>query len=168
MSAEQVPSDKLLSLLKVYFGERGHAGRVLNIETWDERDFLYALGSPHAAILCSVLFVPSFIEIEGEVILKHFRAALPDAEMAEGIRNASLVSPTAASEYVRSYNWVEIPDLFEDKSGTGEEYGTLAEMVAEAWRSRLMCCYPDQHFRVRVLNATETGSVIGVGIEQEH
>src|SRR5271166_6243970 len=71
--------------------------------------------------------------------------------MAEGVRKAREVSRDALMAYVTSFNWVELPYVFRDGSGTGNEYSRLANLVAEAWRARLQCLYPVRRLTVRTL-----------------
>jgi hypothetical protein len=58
---------------------------------------------------------------------------------------------------------MEVPYLFANRQGSDLEETTLAFAIADAWRARLRGLYPDRQFEVRVLPASETGHVVGVG-----
>lgn len=131
-------------------------------------DFLHAFGSPQASLLSAVLFVPEFTEVEGVIFLKNLGAqAHSSQEFVDSLRKAKELSSQAFKEYVYSFNWIELPYMFSDTSGTDEEYDGLAALVAEAWRARLHYLYPERRFEVRLLSPAETGGVVGVGIEEE-
>jgi hypothetical protein len=159
----------LLSILeRRYGGEIAAEANGWGDRGGDARDFLYAFGSAHAALLYAVLFVPQFIEIEGAVFLKDFGAGpFETEEIAKRMRSAKEKSSEALKACVRSYNWIELPYAFRDVSGTNDEYTGLAGLLAEAWRVRLQHVYPGRRFVVRVLSPEETGSVVGIGIEEE-
>ena len=83
------------------------------------------------------------------------------------VRSARGQSPETLRRCVRSYNWIELPYVFQDVSGTEEEYAGLAVVLVEAWQARLQRAYPNRRFVIRVLSPAETGSVFGIGIEEE-
>src|SRR5712671_3849233 len=90
------------------------------------------------------------------------------AEVAATIKRARETSTDALKRRVDSSNWVEVPYLVTDTSATSEEeIEVLAEVIAQAWRARLRDCFPDRRFTVRIFDPAETGSVIGIGFEQD-
>ncbi len=83
---------------------------------WDTQDFLHAFGSPQAALLSAVLFIPEFIEIAGAVFLRDLGPGSREREeIAKGVRSAKEKSLEALKEYVHSFNWIELPYVFQDR-----------------------------------------------------
>lgn len=134
---------------------------------WTPYDFMYAHGAAHCAILYAPLLAPRFVEIEGSVFLSDVLPVGSDREEFEhSIRAYRSNSPARLKSFVDSYNWFELPYQFTDRSSTNEEYDALAELLVDAWGARLASLYPGRRFHVRVMDATETGSEIGVGFEE--
>jgi len=135
---------------------------------WDAADFLHEYGSARAALVHAALFMPRFIKIEGEVFFEDLgvrpQGGLDD--WAERVRQLKAQSPEALALFVNSCNWLELPYLFRGSSGTEQAYRLLAHLLAEAWSTRLRSLFPDRTFRVRVIEAEETGSVTGIGFEK--
>ena len=135
-------------------------------DTSDRLDLVYGYGSVGQALLHSVLFVPGFVEIEGEVFLDELRIGDGnDAKLAEEVR-ALRHDRQALDRMVQSYNWIEVAYQFRDRSCTDDEEVLLAELMAEAWRARLEHLFPDRRFVVRLIDPAETGSIIGLGFEE--
>ena len=155
---------RVTALLKVRYGPGN------GTEPWDRADYLHAFGNVRDALLYSTLFVPDFVEVEGCVFLKEMGVE-PEggwAEVAAAIRRARETSTDALKRCVDSFNWVEVPYLVGATSAAPEEeIEVLAEVIAQAWRARLHDCFPDRRFTVRIFDPAETGSVIGIGFEQD-
>jgi len=155
---------RVTALLKVRYGPGN------GTEPWDCADYLHAFGNVGDALLYSTLFVPEFIEVEGCILLKEL-GVQPEGgwtEVTAAIRRARETSTDALKRYVDSSNWVEVPCLAADASAASEEeIEVLAEVIAQAWRARLRDCFPDRRFTVRIFDPAETGSVIGIGFEQD-
>lgn len=149
---------------------RCHHGAGLGTVPWDRVDYLHAFGNVRGALLYSTLFVPELIEVEGCVFLKDIGIYPPGGweEVAARIRVARKTSPEALKELVDSCNWVEVPYLFSDRSGSTEEDEALAQVIVQAWRARLKDRFPDRCFAVHVLDSLWTGDpgVVGVGFEE--
>lgn len=148
----------VLALLARRYGEHSD---------WSLNDFMYEHGSAHSAILYLPLFVPRFVEVEGAVF---FRDVLPEGseleELQRNIRAYRSHSPGRLKSYVDSYNWFELRYQFADRLAKSDEYHALAELLVDAWAARLKYQYPQRRFRVRVMDAKETGSDVGVGFEE--
>jgi hypothetical protein len=155
---------RVTALLKVRYGPGN------GTEPWDRADYLHAFGNFRDALLYSTLFAPEFVEVEGCVLLKEL-GVQPEggwAEVAATIKRARETSTDALKRCVDSSNWVEVPYLVTDTSATSEEEIEVpAEVIAQAWRARLRDCFPDRRFTVRIFDPAETGSVIGIGFEQD-
>jgi hypothetical protein len=134
---------------------------------WEADDYLHARGSPQAALLHAMLFVPEFAEVGGAIFLIKPGQHFTEERVVSGIQEARAESSEALKRFIDSFNWIELPYLFSNRTGTEHEYDKLADFVSEAWRARLQYLYPSRRFLVRVLPSEETGSVIGIGIEQE-
>jgi hypothetical protein len=161
------PSDaqrSVVTLLQCRYGK----GEAL-YQNWDAAEFLHAFGSVPAALLHAALLVPEFIEIEGAVFLRDLgvKPAGGMTELAEQVRQHKAASPERLKAFVDSYNWIELPYVFADRAAVDEECTALAALVVDAWRARLRDLYPHRQFGVRVIDPHETGSVIGIGFEQD-
>jgi hypothetical protein len=135
---------------------------------WDAADFLHERGTVQSALTHAALFMPRFEEIEGEIFFADLGVKAPGGRdgLAEKIRQSRAQSPHALTRFVDSCNWLELAYMFRDGSGTDEAYRLLANLIAEAWRMRLCCLFPDRTFRTRVIEPEETGSRIGIGFEK--
>jgi hypothetical protein len=153
---------KILPVLHERFGGKQ------DVTGWAREDFLHAASSTADALVNSVLFAPSFVEIEGLVFLADLGPGLArgDAGIAEAIRAARAESPAALARFLGSCNWLEVPYLFASRDSSDEEDAVLAQVIADAWRVRLRGLYPERGFEVRVIPASETGSVVGVGFRE--
>jgi len=131
-------------------------------------EFTRTYGNVRDALLYAPLFVPQFLEIDGHVFLKDFGVKIEGgwAAVEEGVRQTKALSPTALKSYVDGFNWVEVPYLFDSRSGTDDEDECLAAWIMTAWRCRLRDEYPHRNFVVRVIGSDKTGSVVGVGFEE--
>ena len=136
-----------------------------DLANWDRGDFLHERGSTLGALTYSVLFAPAFVEIEGFVFITNLTPEPAGGleEIAAQLRAARAKSDEDLRNLLASYNWMEVPYLFANNRGSDPEVSTLARAIADAWRARLRGLYPDRHFEVRVLPASETGHVVGVG-----
>ncbi|MBD0274579.1 MAG: hypothetical protein ICV73_21945 [Acetobacteraceae bacterium] len=140
-------------------------GQGWGTEPCDRRSgFLHGFGSVGDALLHSALFVPELIEVEGCVFLKDVGwKGVGWDEVGAGVRAARAEAPEKLKWYVDSFNWVELPYLFNDREGSNEEADALAEVLAQAWRARLQGLFPDRRFAVRVTGTEETGHTRGLG-----
>jgi hypothetical protein len=153
-------SEDITALLRARYDQDG------GTDVWHRADFLHGFGSVRAALLHSALFLPELVEVDGLVFLKTFFPGVWDeAKLAAEVR-ARRASPDELLQFMRGFNWVEVPYLFADRSGSDEEDAALARLMAEAWRARLKDLFPKRRFDVRLLSPEETGSVIGVGFEE--
>lgn len=137
---------------------------------WDREDFLRGLGRMRDALIYSILFAPSFVEVEGLVFLAEMGAQPSEGRttFAARVREAREQGAKELAHLLKGYNWVEIPYLFSDNSGTDEDVRILALAIADAWRARLRGLYPVRNFDVRVLPPSETGGAVGVGFAELH
>jgi len=151
----------IVSLLHKTFGKERE------VTGWDRGDFL-SLGSTRDALVYSILFAPTFVEIEGFIFLEAFapQTAGGWAKLATDIQVARAKPGNDLALLLAGYNWVEVAFLFSDPRGSDEELTALAYTIADAWRVRLRGLYADRTFEVRVLPASETGSSIGVGFKE--
>jgi hypothetical protein len=135
---------------------------------WSAADFLHERGSVQAALSYIALFMPRFAEIEGEIFFEDLGVEAQGGRdgLAEKVRQLEAQSPQALAHFVNGCNWLELPYVFRDASGTDEAYRLLATLLAEAWSSRLRSLFPNRTFRTRVIEPEETGSVIGIGFEK--
>lgn len=142
-------------------------GRMDGAVPWSRTDLLHRHGSPGAALLYAVLFAPEFIEIEGSVFLDGLGPEAPRGwgEVARRLREDWTSAPDDFRRFINSFNWVEVPYLFAAE-GSDAEYVALAAVLTDAWHTRLLARFPQRRFNVRVLPASETGSVIGLGFEE--
>jgi len=138
-------------------------------ERWNAADFLYERGSVPSALLYTAIFLPQFVEVEGEVFFEELGVQPQDgrAGLAERVRLRRRESAEALKVFVDSCNWLEVPYLVGQDFGAEAEITVLAGLLVEAWDARLRAQYPERRFRVRVLPQQETGGAIGVGFEME-
>jgi len=129
----------------------------------DLNDFLFEYGNVQSALLYARLFVPEFKLVAGRVILDDGNA--PEAY-------AKAITESLSGEVdPDSFNWIEVFYLFAE-SDTGidphhyDDDHVLAELIAEAWRGRLLSLFPDRKFVVEVMSPDVTGSVVGVGFRE--
>lgn len=81
--------DCILAFLRPQLAEQGH-----DVTGWNRADCVHAVGTPAAAILHSVLFMPSFVEIGGHVFLDGLGVeARLDPALAETLAAARRESP---------------------------------------------------------------------------
>ena len=144
---------------------RDAAGKERDVISWTREDYLHELGSVRDALVCSILFAPNFVEVEGFIFLAELAPTSFGSfeELAASIRVAQGKGGDSLTRLLESCNWLEVPYLFADRQGSDEEVVLLAHVVADAWRHRLRGLYPDRSFDVRVLPPGETGGTIGVG-----
>jgi hypothetical protein len=144
------------------------AGQDRGVANWTRGDFLHGFGSMRGALIHSVLFAPTFVEVEGCVFLAGLGIAPdgPSGELAARVRAARATSARDLADLVDSANWLEVAYLFADHRGSDEEEAALAHLIADAWRTRLRGLYPQRRFDVRILPSSETGSVLGVGFTE--
>ena len=135
---------------------------------WDREDFLRNLGKMRDAFLYSIVFAPTFIEVEGVVFLAELgaRPRKGVGTLAPDIRAAKIEGREALAGLLSGYNWIEVPHLFADNTGTDEADLLLAHIIADAWRARLAGLYPARSFEVRIVPANETGGSVGVGFAE--
>lgn len=140
-------------------------GKDRDVSGWTREDFLHGLGSMRDALVYSILFVPTFVEVEGYIFLAELTPQPPGGweALAANIRAARTKGGGDLAKLLESSNWVEISHLFADGRGTNGDDSLLALVVADAWRARLRGLYPKRNFEVRVLPASETGGANGVG-----
>jgi hypothetical protein len=155
--------ERVTALLAARYGDGN------GIEPWERADYLHAHGNFSDALLYSVLFVPEFIEVEGCVFLKEIGVEPQGGkkELAAGIHQARARSTEALKRYVDSFNWVEVPYLINNQTASDAEIEVLAELIMQTWLARLNDAFPDRRFTVRILDPATTGSVIGIGFEEE-
>src|SRR5690348_9392367 len=125
-----------------------------DVTNWTRKDFLFAFGSVRQALLHSLLFAPTFVEVEGHVLLADFLLDDPDGldEIAKKIRSSPHEPDLNAVQLVDSCNWVEIPYLFLNSDEASEEDTLLATLVINAWETRLKGLFPQRVFEVRLLS----------------
>lgn len=121
-------------------------------------DYLYEFADIPTALMCSALFVPDFIEVDGSVLLDK------GDDTAVDFRTAKQDTSWPLAELEASFNWVEVAYLFADRGESNDSM--LAEKIAEAWRGRLKHLFPQRSFAVVVMPPEDTGSVIGVGFTE--
>jgi hypothetical protein len=147
---------------------RDTAGKERDVANWTRADFLHGFGSIRGALVHSILFAPTFFEIEGCVFLAQLGVAPEGSsdELAASIRSARAKSDQDVTKLVDSANWFEVPYLFADRRASDEEEAALAHIIADAWQVRLRGLYPRRRFDVRVLPSSETGGALGVGFTE--
>jgi hypothetical protein len=120
-------------------------------------DFLHACGSPLAALFYSSLFCPEFDELDGMVFLN---GTIEDTEDVERVRSARRRHGDAAMTE-RSFNTIEVPDLFGGRSGEADpaEYRILAERLCLLWRATLQVRFPERSFAVEVVEPSATEDI---------
>jgi hypothetical protein len=127
----------------------------------DAETVMYRRGTVEGALLYASLFVPDLIEIDGSVVLK-LQLKYPD----EQFREAKMKTALPLEEFEASYNWIELPFLFDHSEASDDQDRVLAEVVAEAWRGRLKLLFPERKFVVELILPEVTGSVLGVGFRE--
>lgn len=134
---------------------------------WDLDDFVHNFGNVASALVHSILFVPEFVEVAGHVFLRDLGPGPRDIPaLTSQMAAVAAKSSAHLKRIVASYNWVEVPYLFVDRSGSDDEVRLLADRMADSWRVRLQARFPDRQFVIRVMEPAETGSVLGVGFEE--
>lgn len=125
-------------------------------------DMVHEFGSGEAALLYSCLFVPRFVEIDGSVLIN-----LDSSNLNETFRAAKSESKLSVSEIEASFNFLELPYIFSDRSATFEELRLLAAQIREAWECHLRAKYPTRRFAVNVVGADVTGEDIGIQFNEQ-
>ena len=123
-----------------------------DVANWDRGDFLHGFGAMQGALIYSVLFAPTFVEVEGCIFLTELGVS-PSGEwdeLAASVRAARAKSSLEVAKLVESCNWLEVAYLFSDHRGSDDEEMALAQVIADAWRVRLRGLYPERRFDVRV------------------
>jgi hypothetical protein len=124
---------------------------------------------PHLLLYADLLFPKTSI-VEGVVFLDLGEADVDfnDTRTA-AVGKAREMVGSAGSDYISSFNWVDIYGLFSmanDDSLTEAESGMLVRDVAKtlrsAWELVLHARYPSRRFIVRILEENETGYGFGV------
>lgn len=167
MSQEPSPLDALLTYL------RQRRADMASTEPWDGYDFTYNDANVPTALLYAHLFMPEFVELEGQVFLRDNLHPHKIAELKAAIAEAAARSPADLKRLVDSYNWVMVILLFAACSssddavcGSDAEVRLLAELLADVWRARLRARFPDRRFVVRLMEPAETGDDLGLGFEE--
>lgn len=117
----------------------GTVGKERDVSGWNREDFLRGLGSTRDALVHSILFAPTFVEVEGCVLLAELAPRPPGGweALAADIRAARAKGGGDVAMLLESFNWVEVSHLFADGLGTNSDDTLLAHVVADAWRARL-------------------------------
>ncbi len=125
----------------------------------DIDDVVHMFGNVAGALLYARLFVPEFRVVEGIVILD-------DGVRPEEFLEAIPESKKDLRELSDGFNWIEPTYIFANRDSDWDEDQVLAELIAEAWRGRLLKLFPDRKFIVEVLSSEQTGGGIGVGFKE--
>ncbi len=121
--------------------------------------FMHEFGGVSGALLYGRLFVPEFQVIAGRVILDD--GYVPKAYLKA--ISESITGPVDPD----SFNCVEVYYMFSnrDQCEDGED-DILAELIAEAWRGRLLMLFPERKFVVEIIPPDDNGSVATVGFRE--
>jgi hypothetical protein len=123
----------------------------------DARDMLHQQGQVPEALLYSLLFVPQLAIVADSVL-----ATFGDKDLEERFLKARAENDWPLDKLEASFNLIEVPYLFSDRSGSDEEDRLLAEQIAQAWRGALAVFSPDRHFVVNVLSPDMNAGIIAV------
>lgn len=85
-------------------------------------DFLHEFGSVQSALLYAVLYAPTLCELDGSVLL-----SLAGSDVCERFSDKKKEWKGALADLEASFNMVEVPYLFSDRSSTTAEDALLAE-----------------------------------------
>jgi hypothetical protein len=144
--------DRLLSYLRQHFQ---HDELPYN----DPWGCMESFGNEPNALLYAQLFCPKFVEIDGSVLLDD------SCGRADSLR-AAKATARDFEQALNSFNWLEVPYLFGDRTGSDEGQLLLAEFVAELWRARLHYLYQPRKFEVVVETAEQTDDVVHVSFRE--
>ena len=131
---------------------------------FDVEDYVHAYGDPRQALLLFRVFWPEFTIVAGNIVLK----SRIDAEGGPDKLLSLLENEQDREKVLSGYRWVEVPYLFGDRLSLSEvEDRYLAKLIAEVWKGALCSQFPEQQFHVQVLPPSVTGSVVGVGFNEQ-
>jgi hypothetical protein len=148
--------DRLLAMLGEVFPDT-FPGQELGLDgLWA---YVRARGSEPYALVYAQLFCPRFVEVDGSVLLDGPIKVSDD--LAADFRDAKAVRGSVAKAE-ESINWIEVPYLFNDRSGPDEGSLLLGQFIAELWRARLNDLYAPRKFEAAALSPEETNDVVHV------
>jgi hypothetical protein len=153
-------SRKTLESIRRHYASKGGLD---GLERFNLFDFMHLFGSIPCALHYVRLFVPEFKVVAGHVLWD-------DGHVPEIYAKAVAESETGTVD-PDSFNWVEVYYLFSPPAGYPDDDGfeedkVLAELIAEAWRGRLLYLFPNRKFVVEIIPPEKTGSVTGVGFRE--
>ena len=119
---------------------------------WDD---LSAYCTMSVALICYKLFFPTFVEIEGSVLLDGITPDLHQKFLA-----AVTKSHLKISEIEESFNFLEVGYAFKQEVvATSVLETSMVSALHRAWTRHLADFYPEREFRVSILSPDESGSV---------
>lgn len=148
--------DRHREILSIHFEDAGN---------YDVEDFIYAYGDPKQALLLFRVFWPQFIDVDGHIVL---RTAVDAEDGPSKLKSLLEEGAKPKQEILSGYRWIEVPYLFQDTSSLSDDDDRyLAELIVEAWKGALCVQFPGKEFSVKLLEPEVTGSVIGVGFDEQ-
>ena len=130
----------------------------------DSRDLVWEYGDPIQALLLFPLFFPSFVEVDGHVVLESY---LEEEGGPARLRELLRSSERSPSQVLAGYRWREVPAQFRNPADVPEDaLLALAELMAVSWRAALSSRFPDRDWSTAVLSREETGGELAVSFAQ--
>lgn len=147
--------DELVDRLRARESQRNTSG-------FSVLDFLGPLGSTLDALLYARLFWPSLVEYRGLVLRSE---VIQDDEDRGRVDQALAHYSGKHADCERDLNALEVPSgVFGGRmaESTDSEDRSLADLLVRLWTHRLSDEYPDETFRVQLLEPEETGGEVAV------
>lgn len=123
-------------------------------------DYIWAFGRMQDALLYSVLYVPSFVDVEDSILFDR-----GDETWVKDFALAKKAGTKPLWVLERDFNYVEISHLFNPPQSTGviaSDHLALTGQVAEAWKARLTLLYPKRRFDLSVVGPEESADLYGL------
>jgi hypothetical protein len=130
----------------------------------DSHDLIWEHGDPIQALLLFPLFFPSFVEVDGHVVLESYvEEEGGPARLRELLRS----SARGSSQVLEGYRWREVPSQFRNLAHIDEDtLLALAQLIAVSWKAALSMRFPDRAWSTAVLSPQQTGGELAVSFTQ--